>query len=50
MKEKITIAIDAMGGENSPNKNIHGISIFIQNNKNKNDFLFNIYGNEKLIE
>ena len=33
MKDKITIAIDAMGGENSPDKNIHGLSLFLQNNK-----------------
>ena len=30
MKDKITIAIDAMGGENSPEKNIHGLSIFLK--------------------
>ena len=34
MKDKITIAIDAMGGENSPDKNIHGLSLFLQKNKN----------------
>ena len=33
MKDKIIIAIDAMGGENSPDKNIHGLSLFLQNNK-----------------
>ena len=49
MKEKITIAIDAMGGENAPNKNIHGVSIFLNNNKQINDCFFNIYGNENLI-
>jgi glycerol-3-phosphate acyltransferase PlsX len=49
MKDKITIAIDAMGGENSPNKNIHGLSIFIKKNSKKNDFFFNIYGQEDQI-
>ena len=49
MKDKITIAIDAMGGENSPDKNIHGLSIFFKKNKNLNDYFFNIYGDEKLI-
>ena len=32
MKKKITIAVDAMGGENSPYKNIEGLSIFIDKN------------------
>ena len=49
MKDKITIAIDAMGGENSPEKNIQGLSIFINKNKNLKNFFFNLYGNEKLI-
>jgi glycerol-3-phosphate acyltransferase PlsX len=49
MKDKIKIAIDAMGGENSPNKNIHGLSIFINKNKNKNDYFFHLYGDEYLI-
>ena len=48
MTEKITIAIDAMGGENSPDKNINGLSIFLKKNIDKNCF-FNLYGNEKLI-
>ena len=33
MKDKITIAIDAMGGENSPDKNIQGLSYFLKKNK-----------------
>ena len=49
MKEKITIAIDAMSGENSPSKNIRGLSIFLTKNSSKNDFFFNLYGDEKLI-
>ena len=49
MNKRIIIAIDAMGGENSPAKNIEGISIFLNKNKNKNDFFFNIYGDEHLI-
>ena len=38
-----------MGGENAPEKNIEGISIFLKKNINKKDFFFNIYGNESLI-
>ena len=30
MTEKITIAIDAMGGENSPDKAIEGVSLFLK--------------------
>jgi len=49
MNNKITIAIDAMGGENSPAKNIEGINLFLKKNKEKKDFFFNIYGDEALI-
>ena len=46
MSKKVNIAIDAMGGENSPAKNIEGILIFLNKNKKKNDIFFNIYGDE----
>src|SRR6056300_1154414 len=49
MNKKIVIAIDAMGGENAPNKNIEGIALFIKNNQNKNDFFFNIFGDKEQI-
>jgi len=49
MNNKIIIAIDAMGGENAPNKNIEGIAIFLKKNKNKKDIFFNLYGDEVLI-
>jgi glycerol-3-phosphate acyltransferase PlsX len=49
MNKKITIAIDAMGGENAPDKNIEGLSLFISKNKNANDFIFHLYGNEKIL-
>ena len=45
MDNRIIIAIDAMGGENSPGKNIEGISIFLKKNKKKKDFFFFLYGN-----
>ena len=35
MTKKITIAIDAMGGENSPNKTIEGVSIFVKKTQTK---------------
>jgi len=41
------IAIDAMGGENSPEKVIDGLSLFLK--KENKDFFFNLYGNEDQI-
>ena len=50
MLKKISIAIDAMGGDNSPDKTIEGIKIFIDRNKSKNDFVLNIFGKENEIK
>ena len=50
MVKKITIAIDAMGGDNSPDKTIEGIHFFLKKNINKNDFLLNLFGDEKKIK
>ena len=50
MKKKITIAIDAMGGENAPTKNIEGIKIFLNKNKFKDDFIINLYGDENILK
>ena len=49
MKKKITIAIDAMGGDNSPEKTINGINLFLKKNSSNNDFLLNLFGDEKKI-
>ena len=49
MSKKICIAIDAMGGENAPYKNIEGIHLFYKKYKNENDFFFNIFGNEQKV-
>ena len=49
MKKKITIAIDAMGGENSPDKTVQGLSFFLKRNKQE-DYFINIFGNEKKIK
>ena len=35
MDNKIIIAIDAMGGENAPFKNIKGVFLFLEKNKKK---------------
>ena len=50
MNNKIIIAIDAMGGERAPSKNIEGVSLYVKKNKKKNDFFFNLYGDEILIK
>ena len=39
-----------MGGDNAPDKTIQGIKIFLNKNKNKNDFLLNIFGREKILK
>ena len=49
MDKKITIAIDAMGGDNAPNKTIEGVSIFLKKNKSKQDFKLNLFGDEIVI-
>ncbi len=49
MTKKITIAIDAMGGENAPKKNIEGLNIFLKENKSKEDFCIYLYGDENKI-
>jgi glycerol-3-phosphate acyltransferase PlsX len=50
MSKKISIAIDAMGGDNSPDKTIEGVKLFLDNNKNKEDFILNIFGKEEKIK
>ena len=47
MTEKVKIAIDAMGGENSPKKIIEGINISLKKNK---DNFFYLYGNESILK
>ena len=50
MEKKITIAIDAMGGDNSPKKTIEGLSLFLKKNFKNNDFFINLYGDRDKIE
>ena len=47
MLKKISIAIDAMGGDNSPAKVIEGIKFFLEKNGKDDDFILNIFGKEK---
>ena len=46
MNNKIIIAIDAMGGDDSPNKVIKGISL---HSENANNVIYKIFGNKDLI-
>jgi len=50
MTKKITIAIDAMGGENAPKKNIEGLNIFLNKNKSNNNFIIHLYGDKKILD
>ena len=50
MSKKISIAIDAMGGDNSPDKTIEGIKFFIEKNKKNKDFILNVFGKENEIK
>ena len=50
MNKKITIAIDAMGGENSPDKILKATDLFLKKNPSKDDFILNLFGNEKIIK
>ena len=47
MSNKIKIAIDAMGGDNSPKKIIEGINISLKFNKNN---FFSLYGRQEILE
>ena len=47
MLKSVIIAVDAMGGDNSPNKIIHGISEYTKKN---NNVFFRIFGKKNLIE
>ncbi len=50
MNKKITIAIDAMGGDNSPDKTINGVSLFLKKYYKKNDFFLKLYGDKDKIQ
>ena len=47
MSDLVKIAVDAMGGDNSPQKTIDGI---IHNHQKDNSIFFKIFGNKKEIE
>ena len=47
MNNKVKIAIDAMGGENSPSKIMNGIEISLKTNK---DNFFYLYGKKNILQ
>jgi len=47
MTKKVVIAVDAMGGDNSPSKVLLGISEFLKKN---NDVFFRIFGPKSILE
>ena len=47
MSNMVKIAIDAMGGENSPKKIIEGIEISLKSNQENTFFL---YGKEEILK
>ena len=47
MTKSIKIAVDAMGGDNSPKKIIEGIEIYYNENQ---DVFYNIFGDKNVIE
>jgi len=49
MEEKVKISIDLMGGDNSPDKTLLGIDLFVKRNKNKNDYFFYLFGDENIV-
>ena len=49
MLDKVKISIDVMGGDNSPDKTLEGLNLFIKRNKNINDYIFYLFGDETII-
>ncbi len=49
MSKKISIAIDAMGGDNAPEKTLKGVKLFLEKNSLNKDFILNIFGREQKI-
>ena len=50
MSKKISIAIDAMGGDNSPDKVLKGIKLFLEKNSLNHDYELNVFGKEDIIK
>ena len=49
MLDKVKISIDVMGGDNSPDKTLEGLNLFIKRNQNISDYIFYLFGDEIII-
>ena len=49
VQNKVKISIDLMGGDNSPDKTIEGINLFLKRYKNKNDYFY-LFGDTDKVE
>ena len=49
MLDKVKISIDVMGGDNSPDKTLEGLNLFIKRNQNISDYIFYLFGDETII-
>ena len=50
MLDKVKISIDVMGGDNSPDKTLEGLNLFIKRNQNISDYIFYLFGDETIID
>ena len=39
-----------MGGDNSPDKTISGVGLFVKKNISKDDFIIHLFGNEEILK
>ena len=46
---KLKISIDLMGGDNSPEKTLEGIDLFVKRYKDKNDYFFYLFGDSDKV-
>ena len=49
MLDKVKISIDVMGGDNSPDKTLEGLNLFIKRNQNITDYIFYLFGDVTII-
>ena len=49
LDKKFKISVDLMGGDNSPNKTLEGIDIFVKRYKRVNDYFFYLFGDSNII-
>ena len=47
--KQLKISIDLMGGDNSPDKTLEGIDLFVKRYKNRDDYFFYLFGDSDSI-